>query len=67
MLDLEQAMHAADMAALRASLRSVLANASEVDEVVSMAVTVTHDSPGLLVIEGEFKNRAGQAVGGFAL
>lgn len=67
MLDLEQAMHAADMAALRASIRSVVANASEVDDVVSLAVTVTLDSPGLLVIEGEFRNKAGQAVGGFAI
>jgi len=68
MFNLEQAMHASDLAALRAALRSVFADAAEADaEVVSMACTVTVDTPGLLVIEAEYRNRAGHAVGGFGL
>ena len=65
--DLEQAMHAADMAALRSALRSVFADSAGVDGIVSLAFTVTVDSPGLLVIEGEFRDASGHAVGGFGL
>ena len=68
MFNLEQAMHAADLAALRSALRSVFADAVEGDDgIVSMACTVTHETPGLLVVEAEFRNRAGNAVGGFGL
>ena len=37
------------------------------DEVVSLAFTVTHQTDGLLVLEGEFRNAAGDAIAGFGL
>lgn len=35
--------------------------------VVSLALTVTHETDGLLVLEGEYRDRAGNALGGFGL
>lgn len=35
--------------------------------VVSLAFTATHSSDGLIVLEGEYRDRAGQALGGFGL
>lgn len=67
-MDFEQSLHIADLAALRSALRSVFADAcSEGEDIVSMALTVTHEDAGLLVVEAEYRNRAGMAVGGFGL
>jgi len=67
-VDLEQGLHIADLAALRSALRSVFADAcTEGEDIVSMALTVTHEDAGLLVIEAEYRDRAGHAVGGFGL
>lgn len=35
--------------------------------VVSLAFVATHDADGLVVLEGEYRDRAGQALGGFGL
>lgn len=68
MFNLEQAMHAADLARLRAGALAVLAyEAGNDPEIVALAVTVTHESDGLMVIEAEYRNRDGHAVGGFGL
>lgn len=68
MQNFEQVLHIADLAALRSALRSVFADAvTEGEDIVSLALTVTHEDAGLLVIEAEYRNRAGLAVGGFGL
>jgi hypothetical protein len=66
--DLNAAMHAADLAALASACRAVLGRSREdVDDVVSLALTVTHDAPGMAVIEVELRDAAGHAVGGMSL
>lgn len=47
---------------------AVLQNAvGDDDAVVSLAFTATHEADGLVVLEGEYRDRAGNAVGGFGL
>ena len=66
--DLDQAMHAAELAALAMAARAVFARASGAEsDVVSMAFSVTLESPGLAVIECEYRDRSGHAIGGFGL
>lgn len=68
MFNLEQAMHAADLARLRAGALAVLSHEVANDpDIVSLAVTITHETDGLMVIEAEYRDRAGHAVGGFGL
>jgi len=68
MFDLEQAMHAADMAALRSAVRSLFADsAADVDGLASLVVTATVEHPGLLVIEAEYRDAKGHVVGGFGV
>lgn len=64
-----EASHAAEFAVLAMALRAVHARAvSDEPEVLSLRLTVTPDAlPGLAVIELEFVNRAGMAVGGMGL
>lgn len=66
--DLNAQMHASELASLAAFLRAVFGRAREdVGDVVSMALTVTHDADGLSVIEAELRDRAGHVLGGFGL
>lgn len=45
-----------------------LQNAVDDDNsIVSLAFTVTFSGDGLVVLEGEFRDRAGNALGGFGL
>lgn len=45
-----------------------LQNAVDDDEsVVSLAFTVTFSGDGLVVLEGEYRDRSGHALGGFGL
>jgi len=68
MFNLEQAMHAADLARLRAGALAVLSYEVTKDpDIVSLAFTVTHEAAGLLVIEAEYRDKHGHAVGGFGL
>lgn len=47
---------------------TVLQNGVEDDPcVVALAFTATSDADGLLVLEGEYRDRAGNAIGGFGL
>jgi len=64
----EQAAHAAELVGLAVYARAVLARAMEHEpEVVSVRLAVTLDTPGLLVVEGEFIDVSGMARGGFGL
>lgn len=66
--DLEQALHAAELAGLAAYSRAVLGHAMEEgDDVVSLRFTVTHQAGERATVQAELINRAGQAVGGFSI
>jgi hypothetical protein len=68
MFNLEQAMHAADIAALRSALRTLFADSAlDVDGLASLVVTATQEHPGLLVIEAEYRDASGHVVGGFGV
>lgn len=63
-----QAQHAAEMVGLAVYGRAVLGRAVEDEpEVVSLRLSVTHQGPGLSVIEWELIDRHGMAVGGGGL
>lgn len=64
-----EAAHAAEFALAGMALRAIHARAvSDEPEVLSLRLTVTPDAlPGLAVIELEFVNRQGEAVGGVLL
>lgn len=63
-----EAQHAAELVGLAVYARACLARAAaEEPDVVSLAFTVTFESPGLSVIECELRQASGLAVGGFSL
>lgn len=67
-MDLQQAMHHAELAGLAVYCRAVLARMSvDEPEVVSLRLACTFESPGLSVIEVEMIQRGGMAIGGFSL
>ncbi len=64
----EQAAHAAELVGLAVYARAVLARAiDQQPDVVSLRLSCTLDAPGLQVIEAEFIDARGVALGGFGL
>jgi hypothetical protein len=63
-----EAQHAAELALASMAMRALLAReTADAPEVASIHFAVTVESPGLSVIEVEVRDRAGHALGGYAL
>jgi len=66
--DFVSAVEAAEMAGLGVYARAVLGTARDGDaEVLSLRLACTYSDAGVSVIECEFVDASGNAVGGFAL